>query len=65
MLKIDFWKGNKMKEITEIDCCFYPDPGIYRGNLYINKWPVADFSGNNSVEIEKYFKKYGFELFRD
>ena len=53
-MNIDLWyKGEK---IARIDCYFYPESGIYRGNLYnANGRIIGDFSARDSVEIEKRF----------
>lgn len=53
-MKIDLWyKGEK---IARIDCYFYPDAGVYRGNLYnADGRIIGDFSAHDSVEIEKRF----------
>ena len=52
-MKIDFWYGDTMEQITGISYSFYPNEGIYRGNLYKNGKPVADYVTTDSAEIEK------------
>lgn len=54
-MKIDLWYNNKIEEITSIDCFFYPNDGIYRGNLYINNRTVGDYSTDNSSKIDSQF----------
>ena len=54
---IDFWYGNTKKDIAYYDCYFSDVDCIYRGNVYDkDRRPIGDFSGRNSVEIEKYFR---------
>lgn len=59
MFKIDYWykDGRKArKEIAFVDCFFYPNEGLYRGNLFnSNKKAIGDFTSDNSAEIEKHF----------
>lgn len=52
-MKIDFWYGDTLETIEGIDCSFYPNAGVYRGNLYKNGRPVGDYVTENSSEIEK------------
>lgn len=57
MLKIDKWYNEE--KITRIDCFFYPNSGYYSGNLYNEKGKIiGDYTGNDSIEIEKRFSKY-------
>ena len=59
MFNIDYWyeDGRKAKkEVAFADCFFYPNEGLYRGNLFdSNKKAIGDFTSNDSVEIEKRF----------
>ena len=51
---IDIWY--KMEKPVFADCFFYPNEGIYRGNLYNkNGRMIGDYSSTNSIEIEKRF----------
>lgn len=53
-MRIDFWYDER--EIAFADCTFYPNEGIYRGNVYNSKGkPIGDYSSNDSVAIEKMF----------
>ena len=52
-MKIDFWFGDTMEQITGISYAFYPNNGEYRGNLYKNGRAVADYVTTDSAEIEK------------
>jgi len=55
-MKFDFWFNNTLVDVVRIDCYFYPDKCIYRGNLYdINNKIIGDFVVNDSLIIEKYF----------
>lgn len=53
-MKIDLWyKGEK---IHGADCYFYPNDGVYRGNLYNADWKIiGDYTSKDSTEIEKRF----------
>ena len=53
---IDKWyQGEK---IAKIDCYFYPEKSIYRGNLYNESGKIiGDYSTKNSEEIEKRFSR--------
>ena len=53
-MTIDYW--GKERKIAFADCAFYPNAGIYRGNIYNEKREaIGDFWGADSVEIEKHF----------
>lgn len=56
-MKIDYWYGDgRNTDITFVDCFFYPNEGIYRGNIYDKDLePIGDFYSYDSVEIEKRF----------
>lgn len=56
-MKIDYWKidGRKQKAVYA-DCYFYPNEGIYRGNVYNEDGQmIGDYSSKDSIEIEKRF----------
>ena len=59
MFKIDYWYENgtkARKEVAFASVTFYPNEGLYRGNLFnSNKKAVGDFTSDDSVEIEKHF----------
>lgn len=51
---IDKWYEGE--RIAHADCYFYPENGIYRGNLYNeNGKIIGDYSSKSSIEIEKRF----------
>ena len=53
-MKVDMWYENEKP--VSVDCFFYPNDGIYRGNLYnANGRAIGDFSSADSVEIEDNF----------
>ena len=56
MIGLDFWYGNKLEDITSADANFYPNEGVYRGNMYIGDRIIGDFVADSSVEIENVFK---------
>lgn len=56
MVHFDWWYG----KIINLSLCtatvtFYPNEGIYRGNIYYEGKAVGDFWSNDSVAIEKRF----------
>ena len=53
IMTVDLWYGDKLKDIDGADCYFYPNEGIYRGNLYKGNKCVGDYSSTDSCEIEK------------
>lgn len=55
MLKIDYWY--KSTKADDIRVWFYPNDGMYRGNLYKDGKAIADFYADNSVEIETRFHR--------
>lgn len=55
-MKIDMWYKNSKKDICYVDCFFYPNDCIYRGNVYDkNHEPIGDYATSDSTEIEKRF----------
>ena len=58
MFKIDYWYKNgreARKEVAFVSVTFYPNEGLYRGNLFnSNKKAVGDFTSDDSVEIEEH-----------
>lgn len=56
---IDYWYGDGRSEqnrIAFVTCTFYPNEGIYRGNMWDkDKKPIGDYSSKDSLEIEKRF----------
>lgn len=57
-MKIDIWNKDEYtgEDIAGADCCFYPNDGIYRGNLYNAAGRmIGDYTSKDSVEIEKRF----------
>ena len=59
MFKIDYWYKNgreARKEVAFASVTFYPNEGIYRGNIYNSDGKaIGDYTSNNSVEIEEKF----------
>ena len=59
MFKIDYWYKNgreARKKIAFADCFFYPNEGVYRGNIYNSeKDAIGDYISDDSVEIERRF----------
>ena len=55
MINLDMWYNNTPNEIDRISYAFYPNDGMWRGNLYKAGRIIGDFTSNDSVEIEKRF----------
>lgn len=54
-MKIDFWYDDR-RDIAYADCTFYPNEGVYRGNIYdASKNIIGDYTAHDSVEIERRF----------
>lgn len=60
-MKIDMWYGNKEQEVTGAWWCFYPNDGVYRGNLLIGDKFVGDFVADDSCEIQDRFPFVTFD----
>ena len=55
-MKIDFWYGNKMKDVARVDCYFNDLNCSYSGNMYdANGKPIGDWWCKDSVMVEKTF----------
>lgn len=53
-MKVDIWYRGERAHSA--DAFFYPNEGIYRGNLYnADGKMIGDYSSRDSVEIEKRF----------
>lgn len=52
-MSIDFWYGDTKDDVTGGDAYFYPNEGIYRGNLYNKDGKcIGDYIATDSGEIE-------------
>ena len=60
MINVDMWYGDDHKKADKIDITFYPNDGEYRGNIYINRKIVGDYTFNDSLELEKSFSQLTF-----
>ncbi len=55
-MTVDFWYPERGEKIAFADCTFYPNEGVYRGNLYNAEGRmIGDYFSRDSVEIEKRF----------
>lgn len=56
-MKIDYWYNDGRKTpAVYATCTFYPNEGIYRGNVFdANGNMIGDYTSNDSLEIEKRF----------
>lgn len=56
MVHFDWWDGKAVNlSLCTATVTFYPNEGIYRGNVYKDGEPVGDFWSKDSVAIEKCF----------
>lgn len=55
MYKVDYWNKLRQKDADRVTVSFYPNDGVYRGNLWKDGKAFADFVCNDSVELEKKF----------
>lgn len=55
MLNIDFWYGNNLEDVTGATATFYPNEGLYRGNVFQGSKIIGDYTTTDSVEIENTF----------
>ena len=54
-MKIDYWYNDRRNAVYA-DVYFYPNEGVYRGNVYdANGEMIGDYTAVNSIEIEKHF----------
>jgi len=52
MITTDFWYHySDADKINRVDWTFYPNDGLYRGNLYIGDKIVGDYTTDDSTEI--------------
>lgn len=62
MFKMDFWYPDN-KAISSFDCFFCDTDVTYRGNVYdANRKAIGNYFSDNSVEVEKYFRRIGLEI---
>lgn len=60
MINIDMWYNEKISEADRIDITFYPNIGVYRGNIYKNGRAIGDYTCSDSSELEKAFEHLSF-----
>ena len=54
-MNIDLWYMDSRRTVDAIDVFFYPNDGIYRGNLYCKGMAIGDYSTKDSLLIAKAF----------
>lgn len=55
-MSIDFWYENTLEDVSYVNLFFYPNDGIYRGNMYdINGKIIGDYSCNDAIKIFETF----------
>lgn len=60
MINIDMWYGDDHKQADKIDITFYPNDGVYRGNIYKDGKYIGDYVCNDCLELEKSFSQLTF-----
>ena len=55
MINFDFWYKNTLADVDGVHISFYPNEGIYRGNVYNGINVIGDFTATDSAEIETVF----------
>ena len=64
-VNIDMWYGDDVKDVDNLRVEFYDNAAEYRGNLYIRKKCVGDFSTKDSLALEKAFPQFDWNAFWD
>lgn len=60
-MNIDMWYGDKLEDVTRLDV-YWSDPNcVYRGNIYIGKKCVGDYTAKTLQEVEKRFPQFNFQ----
>ena len=55
-MTIDIWNKDGMEKAAYADCFFYPNEGVYRGNIYDSAGNmIGDYVSTDSLKIEKLF----------
>jgi hypothetical protein len=50
-VRIDYWYKDGRRAVYA-DCSFYPNEGVYRGNVYDNDGNIiGDYTASDSIEI--------------
>ena len=57
---IDMWYKDKISDVDGLTVTFYPNEGVYRGNLFIKGRYVGDYSTSDSCRLEKMFPQLNF-----
>lgn len=60
MVVVDMWYGDLAVDAEKIDITFYPNEGIYRGNIYKGGRIVGDYWATDSTALEKRFPQLAF-----
>ena len=58
---LDFWYGHTKGCVDRIDIAFYPNEGVYRGNMYCEGKMIGDYCCSGSVLLEKIFPRLKFD----
>lgn len=58
MTKFDFWYGDTLADVNGVSVFFYPNEGVYRGNVSKDGKMIGDFVSNDSIELENIFLRF-------
>lgn len=56
----DMWYNDKREDANKIDVFFFPNEGLYRGNIYKGEKIIGDYTCKDSVLLEKMFPQLVF-----
>ena len=59
-VQVDMWYGDVKEEADEISVTFYPNSGVYRGNIYKNGKIIGDYTCESSIVLENIFPQLEF-----
>lgn len=59
---VDIWYEEERKNINGMDCYFSDCDCVYRGNLYVDRRPVGDYSAKNSEIVERIAKGFNIDF---
>lgn len=60
-VSLDFWYGDTKSKVDRIDIAFYPNDGVYRGNMYCEGKMIGDYSCTSWELLEKTFPRLTFD----
>lgn len=55
MIRLDMWYGDRLSDVTRVNISWSDLDCVYRGNMFIGKKYVGDYTSSSVQEIEKAF----------